>query len=149
MRHMPHVNVRTASELTGKDRSTITRAIDAGKLSASRDEHGRFRIDPAELERVFGSLSMPNGARTDAVHEPASPSHENGLARELELVREILERERSTHERERHEWHDERTFLRTMLERQTEQVKLLTDERQRDQERHSPPLWARLFRKNA
>src|SRR5215211_4082113 len=81
MRHMPHVSVRTAAELTGKDRSTITRAIDAGKLSATRDEHGRFLIDPAELERVFGLLSMPSDARTDAVHEHARPLHENALAR--------------------------------------------------------------------
>jgi hypothetical protein len=33
-----------------------------------------------------------------------------------------------------------------MLERQTEQVKLLTDERQQ-KERHSPTLWARLWRR--
>jgi excisionase family DNA binding protein len=148
MRHMPHVSVRTAAELTGKDRSTITRAIDAGKLSATRDEHGRFLIDPAELERVFGSLSMPSDARTDAVHEHARPLHENALARELELVREILERDRATHERERQEWHEERSFLRSMLERQTDQVKLLTDERQRALTPRSPSLFSRLFRKN-
>src|SRR5215207_5060799 len=71
MRGMPHVSVRIASELTGKDRSTITRSVDAGKLSATKDEHGRFLIDPAELERVFGSLALPADARIDAVHEHA------------------------------------------------------------------------------
>ena len=48
---MPHLSVREAAKLAGKDRSTILRAIDHGRLSATRDEHNRFRIDPAELER--------------------------------------------------------------------------------------------------
>jgi hypothetical protein len=145
MRRMPHVSVRIASELTGKDRSTITRAIDAGKLSATRDEHGRFLIDPAELERVFGALTPPIDARTDAVHENAQPFHESALARELVLIREILDRERAAHERERGEWHEERSFLRTMLEKQTDQVKLLTD--QREQERARSPSLFRWFRR--
>src|SRR5215211_4042891 len=114
MRRMPHVSVRIASELTGKDRSTITRAIDAGKLSAAKDEQGRFLIDPSELERVFGSLALPADARTDAVHEHAQPLHDNALAREVVLVREILEGERAAHERERQSWHEERSFLRSM-----------------------------------
>jgi hypothetical protein len=142
MRRMPHVNVRTAAELTGKDRSTITRAIDVGKLSATRDEHGRFLIDPAELERVFGSLSMPSDARTNAVHEPAQPLHESVLARELELVRDTLDRERATHERERREWNEERGFLRSMIERATDQVKALTDQRQ-----PRPGFWQWLTRR--
>ena len=56
---MPLVSIRTASELTGKDRTTVNRAISAGKLSATKSEHGHYLIDPAELERVYGTLHTP------------------------------------------------------------------------------------------
>ena len=61
----------------------------------------------------------------------------SALAREVELVRELWERERRT-------WEEERTFLRSMLERATEQVKVLTDQRQ-----PRPGFWQRLMRRDA
>ena len=57
--HVPPMNARTAAEVTGKDRSTILRAIAHGRLSAAKNEHGQYLIDPAELERVYGSLRIP------------------------------------------------------------------------------------------
>jgi hypothetical protein len=104
--------------------------IERGKVSATRDESGRYLIDPAELERVFGALASPD-ADTDAEPDEA---HDNALAknaleRELEVVRELLEAERFMHERERRTWEEERTFLRGLVEKQTDQVKLLTDQR--------------------
>jgi excisionase family DNA binding protein len=141
---MTLINVRSAAKLTGKDRSTIIRAIEEGRLSASRDDRKRYLIDPAELERVYGSLRSPDehsDERSDAVPQSASADamRAAGLMREVELLREMLDRDRRSFD-------EERTFLRGMLERQTEQVKRLTDERQQ-KERHSPTLLARLFRR--
>lgn len=136
---VPLINVRSAARLIGKDRSTVLRAIESGKLSASRDDHGRYQIDPAELERVYGTLGSP-AARTDAdtAAMPQSASADAvraaALEREVTLLREM-----------QRQWEEERTFLRGMLERQTEQVRLLTDQR----ERRSPSLFTWLFRKNA
>jgi excisionase family DNA binding protein len=59
MTAMPPMSARSAAELTGKDRSTILRAIETGRLSATRDDRGHYLIDPAELERVYGSLRSP------------------------------------------------------------------------------------------
>ncbi len=42
-----------AARLTGTSKTTLTRAIKAGRLSASRREDGGYRIDPAELSRVY------------------------------------------------------------------------------------------------
>ena len=123
---MPPVNVRTAARLVRRNRSTLTRMIERGKISATRDESGRYLIDPAELERVFGALASPD-ADTDAVHDNALVK--NALERELEVARELLEAERSMHERERRTWEEERSFLRGLVEKQTDQVKLLTDQR--------------------
>lgn len=130
--HMSPVNIRTAARLARRDRSTLTRMIERGKLSATRDESGRYLIDPAELERVFGKLSLHNAhvdAEVDAVHETALAY--NALARELEVMRELLQAERTMHERERSAWDDERTFLRKLVEEHAGTVKLLTDERQK------------------
>jgi excisionase family DNA binding protein len=130
--HMPHVNVRTAAKLARRNRSTVTRMIERGHLSATKDDGGRYLIDPAELERVFGTLSSLDArtnAEADAPHERAH-AH-SALARELEMVRELLAVERAAHERERHTWDDERTFLRKLVEEHAGTVKLLTDERQK------------------
>jgi ribosomal protein L29 len=46
-----------AEKNTGKAKSTIWKAIKDGLISASKDERGRFVIDPAELHRVFPIVS--------------------------------------------------------------------------------------------
>lgn len=48
-----------AAKATGKQKSTILDAIRAGKISASKDEHGRYQIDPAELHRVYPPTVRP------------------------------------------------------------------------------------------
>jgi len=42
-----------AAEQTGKSKSTLNRAIKSGKLSASKNEYGDYRVDAAELFRVY------------------------------------------------------------------------------------------------
>jgi hypothetical protein len=66
-----------ATKETGLDKSTISRAIKSGRLSAQRkDGSGGYEIDPAELFRVFppaskeqAPLSMPTDASTDVLLE--------------------------------------------------------------------------------
>jgi excisionase family DNA binding protein len=142
---MPYLGTREAAALAGKDRSTILRAIKSGHLSATRDGGG-YLIDPAELERAFGTLRHVD-ASAEAVPPLAYADAARATAeREVELLREMLERERQSYERDRRQWEEERTFLRSMLDRQTEQVRMLTDQRERKQERHSPSLF-RWFRR--
>ena len=103
---MALVSARDAAKLAGKDRSTILRAIESGRMSGQKTERG-YLIDPAEFERVFGTLRAPD-ADADAVPEAAyaEVSHAAGLEREVELLREM-----------QRQWEEERTFLRGMLER--------------------------------
>ena len=60
-----------AATACGINRSTVLRAIKAGKISASKDEQGEWRIEPAELHRVYppgaGERGTPRaGASGDA-----------------------------------------------------------------------------------
>src|SRR3954453_11447356 len=61
---MPY-SVAEAAKAIGKSKPTILRAIRRGQVSATRDDAGAFRIDAAELHRVF----PPPDA--DADHSPA------------------------------------------------------------------------------
>ena len=49
---MPY-SLSQAAEAVGMNRSSILRAIKAGKISATRDEHDQWQIEPAELHRVY------------------------------------------------------------------------------------------------
>lgn len=52
--------------MTGRDPSTIFRALRKGRLSYSKDPAGNRRIDVAELERVFPIESgNPRDGRSD------------------------------------------------------------------------------------
>lgn len=53
---MAKVGAQRAAELTGRSKSTIQRAMNAGKLSFEIDGNGRRLIDASELDRVFGML---------------------------------------------------------------------------------------------
>ena len=44
---------RSATKVTGLGKTTLTRAIKAGRLSATRREDGSYAIDPNELSRVY------------------------------------------------------------------------------------------------
>ncbi len=79
---MAKVGAQRASKLTGKSKSTIQRAMDAGKLSFEVGDNGRRVIDVSELERVFGL----DGA--EAANDRKKPS--SGLANVAELERAQL-----------------------------------------------------------
>lgn len=51
---MAKVGAQRAAELTGRSKSTIQRAMNAGKLSYEVDANGRRVIDVSELDRAFG-----------------------------------------------------------------------------------------------
>ena len=53
-----HLSLGQAAKETGLDKSTISRAIKSGKLSATRQENGGYAIDPAELFRVFAPAAQ-------------------------------------------------------------------------------------------
>jgi excisionase family DNA binding protein len=63
--------IKQAAEATGKTKPTILRAIQRGKISAHKDAHGEWEIDPAELHRVYEPVSDGADKRTDAGDDAA------------------------------------------------------------------------------
>jgi hypothetical protein len=56
MSSMSSVSLAEAGKLTGLHKVSILRAIRKGKISAEKDEHGEWRIQPAELFRIYPPL---------------------------------------------------------------------------------------------
>ena len=64
-----------AARATGKAKPTIARAIQTGRISASRSDDGAWQIDPAELHRVYPMTGQTNGTMLrDLPAEPATTS---------------------------------------------------------------------------
>jgi hypothetical protein len=56
MNSMSSISLAEAGKLTGLHKVSILRAIRKGKISADKDEHGEWRLQPAELFRVYPPL---------------------------------------------------------------------------------------------
>lgn len=60
-----------AAAATGLNKTTIFRAIRSGKISGTKDPHGQWLVEPAELHRVYppdaGSHSRSDAPQRDAV----------------------------------------------------------------------------------
>lgn len=77
------LSLSAAAKAAGKSKSTISRAIKEGRLSAEAQGNS-FRIQPAELFRVYPK-------RTDAKTDPQPPERTDETAVERARV-ELLER---------------------------------------------------------
>jgi hypothetical protein len=52
-----------AAAACGLNKTTILRAIKAGKISGTKDEHGGWFVEPAEVHRVYPPADERNGAK--------------------------------------------------------------------------------------
>ena len=64
-----------AAQAAGKSKPTISRAIKAGRLSATRTDDGSYAIDPAELARVFPLTRDSTGTMKQSVPGNGASAH--------------------------------------------------------------------------
>src|SRR3954454_7108256 len=74
-------SLATAAAACRINKSTVLRAIKAGKISATRNEHSEWQIDPAELHRGYppASVVAAKEGRTEARPQYTSPEAEIAL----------------------------------------------------------------------
>lgn len=86
---MAELTLAQAATLVGKSKSTLTRAIKSGRMSAARKADGTFALDPAEVLRVFPSGAVrdaplaADSIPSDAVTRDAQQSEINALRHDL------------------------------------------------------------------
>jgi excisionase family DNA binding protein len=149
---MATLSLREAAEQTQTSKSTIFRAIKAGRLSAGRDHDGNFAIDPAELFRVYprkadATVSAQPEKRAEGQNAPASETSDAielrirnaQLEAQLNALREILEMEKQRAAREvarAEELKAERDRWAAALEASQRQITHLTDQPAAAEARH-------------
>lgn len=124
-----------AAKATGKNKTTIQRAIKNGKVSALKGNSGSYEIDPSELHRVF----PPATAQPDAQHPQGNDTQQakstpinRDLTRVLELEKELaVARERASGlEAQKDQMADTISDLRKRLDSSESRVTaLLADDR--------------------
>ena len=124
---MTGLSLREAAKEAAVSKSTILRAVKAGRLSAARTDDGGYRIDPAELCRVYppesratrqnriGAHGVGQSATAEVIAELRI---QNGVLEvQLAALREVLasERRRAEEIREdRERWHTQAHRLALM-----------------------------------
>lgn len=120
-----------AAKAVGKSKATIHRDIKSGKLSADRQEDGSYRIDAAELFRVYppapprGVSETPDETASETIRNPQETGETKALEAELRLLRERLaEKDELVAD-----LRQERDRLLRVVEEQAGSMRLLTDQR--------------------
>jgi hypothetical protein len=117
------IGLSEAAAATGVNRSTIYRAWKAGRLSATRTDTGQIEVDPAELFRVFPPVASQQGAYDAAPHSAQANArsnnalHDNELARDVQLLREMLDAMREDRDAWREQAGKEREERRELAQR--------------------------------
>lgn len=92
------LSLREAAELAGTSKSSILRAVKTGRLSATRNDQGEFKVDPAEVARAYDrSRASHRGRRPGDANHPASVDQGDAgqvaaLAAEIKVLRELIAR---------------------------------------------------------
>ena len=100
------LSLSAAAKEVNRSKSTLSRAIKEGRLSATRCEDGSYQIDPAELYRVFPA-PVPQPTTSNATQP------ESELDGTLRIQLEMAERER---DREREERNREREQMQATID---------------------------------
>lgn len=161
------LSAREASKETGKAITTITRAIETGRMSASGGKGVPYDIDPAELFRVFPpKRSAESSATSRKLHDatPETVAATGVLDLEIKMLRDMLAREQDTvtdlrarldaAEEGRAREADERRKLTAMLTHQAASVPaptaaLVPEAPPSGQGRAAGGFWSRLWGKTA
>jgi hypothetical protein len=138
-------SLKQAADATGRTKPTLLRAIQAGKISAKKNEMREWEIDPAELHRVYPPVAQGVTSTVTSDEE---------VTVELQLLRQELaaKEERGTalleeRERERRQLTERISELRDQLARSEEERRekdrqltaLLTDQSGRGEKGSAVP----------
>lgn len=89
------LSAKQAAEATGVSKQAIIKAITRGTISGTKDVHGAWTVDPAELFRHYQPLSVvhTNGASNDdLVHTNGNASDEDVHTPDNQSVQTLCEK---------------------------------------------------------
>ena len=140
-----------AAKHAGRAKGTLSKALSNGQISASKDEKGRWQIDPSELQRWMEANPLQNGSEnqdTTLIKTPINANGNSALSIEIKMLREQIDRADTERLREREQLNSQIENLREQLERQSadhrQALSALTDQRTETEKQHRS-FWKRIF----
>jgi hypothetical protein len=118
-------SLKQAADAVGRGKPAILKAIKNGRISAQKDDNGQWRIDPAELYRVYPVTPTGNGSDTTTGERQETTKEIVGVGAEVAVLRERLAEKDELIA----DLRTERDRLLGIVETQAQQVKQLTDQR--------------------
>jgi hypothetical protein len=126
-----------AAKETGRDRSTLFRAIKKGKLSGEKQDDGSYLIDSSELFRVYPEKqidsAMTQGAQVELHQAAQQGALVHALREQIDLLKDQLDREREQADH----WRNQATMLLTHQPQQVQPEPVTKPE--------ASLLWRKLF----
>jgi excisionase family DNA binding protein len=120
---LPYFTLGEAAKQAGVSKPTMSKAIKTGRLSAEKQPDGSYRIQPAELFRVY-----PPEARSK--FDERETGNDNRLVGdEIAVLRERLALLTAEREREREQLTDQIEDLRRRLDAEAEARRIEAEER--------------------
>jgi hypothetical protein len=139
MQNTIYLTLGQAAKETGQSKSTIFKALESGKLSYVEKTSVGYKIDPAELFRVFPMGGTMN-TRKEQSGTIGNTTENDYLKRENDLLRKQLEREQADY------WRLQATNLLTQQPSKDDN-KNAHSAPENDQETPKPEQSSRLWKK--
>ena len=124
MQNTNYLSLGQAAKESGRSKGTISKYIKSGKLSYVRKEGNQYRIDPAELFRVFPKEKQGT-AQNEQTETHGNPNGNSVLEKEVELLHERLKEKSEIID----DLRDDRDYWRQQA------TALITDQREKSQEK--------------
>jgi excisionase family DNA binding protein len=128
---LPYFTLGEAAKQAGVSKPTISKAIKTGRISAEKQEDGSYRIQPAELFRVYPPETRSNGLHRSEFVERETGNDNRLVEDEIAVLRERLALFTTEREREREQLSDQIEDLRRRLDAEAEARRLEGEERRK------------------
>lgn len=135
--------LKEAADAVGLSKPAIFKAIKTGKISAIKDAHGHWYIQPAELHRVYEPINLVNGSDNQSLTKESTETQI--LKQELDTLREQLLETINDLRRRLDKAEDERRSAQEKLSLLLEHKPLAIVE-QRIKKKDENQLWKKLFK---
>ena len=128
---LPYFTLGEAAKQAGVSKPTLSKAIKTGRLSAERQPDGSYRIQPAELFRVYPPETHGNGLARSEFDERETGNDNRLVGDEVAGLRERLALLTVEREREREQLTDQIEDLRRRLDAEAEARRTEGEERRK------------------
>ena len=147
-----------AARMAGVGKTTLARAIKSGRMSASRSDEGSYRIEPAELHRVYPipAVAQDGGATGEMVRHATPATVADAISDRLVAVlreqladlrqdRDDLRQDRDSWKQQAAKWQQQAEAVgRLLTPRQADQAAEAAEAAEAAMALVRRPWWCRL-----